>query len=73
MTSYRGTYLLLELLVDGVQSVLDGDTLEVAGTDFKAKGEVEVDLLDGGFGEHHLEDGRVCHGVGRGVHLPARG
>lgn len=40
------TYPLLELLVDSIQCVLDGDALHVSRMDLKAEREVQGDLLD---------------------------
>ena len=50
------TYLLLELLVDGITSILDGDAFHVAGSNLKAKWEMKVDPFDGWRGEHLLQD-----------------
>lgn len=47
----RTTYPLLELLVNGIQRVLDGDTLHVSRADLKAEREVESDLLDLGYAQ----------------------
>lgn len=55
------TYPLLVSLVDGVQSVLDGDTLEIAGGDFHAQGEVQVNPLDGRFRQVKLEYAGVVY------------
>lgn len=56
------TYLLLELLVDGIQSVLYRDSLHVTRCDFQPGGPYEVDLLDHGFGERLLEQVLVFDG-----------
>jgi hypothetical protein len=48
-------YLLLELLVDGIHGIFDGDALEVASGHFETQGEPEVDLLDGWFAEGEFE------------------
>ncbi len=47
-TGTRGhsTCPLLVLFVDGIESVLNGDALEVPGCNFEPKGEMQVDLLD---------------------------
>lgn len=37
--------------MDGIQRVLDGDTLHVSRADFKAEREVESDLLDLGYAQ----------------------
>lgn len=55
------TYPLLVRLVDGIQSILDGDTLEVAGGDFQAQGEVQVNSLNRGFRQVKLQDAWVVH------------
>jgi hypothetical protein len=39
-------YLLLELLMDSIQCILDGDTFQVSGSDLKPKREVEVNFLN---------------------------
>ena len=65
-------YLLLELLVNGIERILDRDTLHVPRSDFEAEWEVKVDLLDGRFGEHLLQDRRVLDGACGGVDLPGR-
>lgn len=48
--------LLLVLLVDGIQGILDGDTLQIPGGDLQTKGEVQVNLLDRRTDEWKLED-----------------
>lgn len=48
--------LLLVLLVDGIQGILDGDTLQIPGGDLQAQGEVQVNLLDRWADEWELED-----------------
>lgn len=45
------TYLLLELLVDGIKCILDCDSLQISGGDLEAQGEVQVNLLDWGVDE----------------------
>ena len=68
-----GTDLLLELLVDGIAGVLDGDALHVAGGHFEAEGEVEVDFLDRGVAEELVEDVLFFDGCGGAVDFPGRG
>lgn len=58
------TDLLLELFVDGIQGILDGDTLQIPGGDLQAQGEVQVNLLDWGVDELEFEDVLVLNGVG---------
>ena len=53
--SYYWSYLLLELFVDGIQSVLDGYTLQVPRRNLQAQREVQVDLLDRRCGEELLQ------------------
>lgn len=55
--------LLLELLVDGVHGILDGDTLQIPGGDLQTQGEVQVNLLDWGSDEVEFEDVLVLDGV----------
>ena len=47
--------LLLELLVNGVQRIFDGNTLQVPRCYLQAEGEVQVNLLDRRSGEHLLQ------------------
>ena len=49
------TDFLLELLVDCVQSIFDGNAFQVPGSHFQPKRKVKVDLLDGRRGQHLLE------------------
>jgi len=48
-------HLFLELLVDGVQSIFDGDAFQVSSCHFQSEGKVKVDFLDGGCGQHLFE------------------
>jgi hypothetical protein len=64
------THLLLELLVDGVQCILDGDTLQVSCGDFEPEWEVQIDLANEWSGERLLEDLWVLYGCRRLVQLP---
>lgn len=66
------TYLLLELLVDGVQRILDGHALEVSRSDLEAQREVQVDLADQRKAERLLEDILVFESSRGGVQLPVR-
>ena len=68
-----GTDLLLELLVDGIAGVFDGDAFHVAGGDFETEGEVEVDFLDRGVAEELVEDVFLFDGCGGAVDFPGRG
>ena len=56
LTRVAGTHPLLELLVDGVQCVLDGDAFEVPCCYLQPQWEVQVNLLDGWCCEELLED-----------------
>jgi len=53
------SYLLLELLMDSIQCILDGDTLQVPCSHLEPKWEVQVDLLDWRLCEHLLEHARL--------------
>lgn len=55
--------LLLELFVDGIQGILDGDTLQIPGGDLQTQGEVQVNLLDGWGDEVEFEDVLVLDGI----------
>lgn len=50
------THPLLELLVDGIQCVLDGDAFEVPCCYLQPQWEVQVNLLHWWRREHLLED-----------------
>ena len=50
------TDFLLELLMDRVQSVFDGDAFQVSGSHFQSERKVKVDLLDRR-GSQHLFEG----------------
>merc|ERR1739843_12056 len=62
--------LLLELLVDGITGVFDGDAHLVAGRDFQSERPFQVDLPDGWGGEELAEGFLVLDGGGRLVQLP---
>jgi hypothetical protein len=53
----RGTWtdLLLVLLVDGVKSIFDGDSLHIASCHLQAEREPQIDLLDKRLAERLLE------------------
>lgn len=51
-----GAYPLLELLVDGIQCILDCHALEVPCNDLESQWEVQVNLLDWWLCEHLLQD-----------------
>jgi hypothetical protein len=55
-------HLLLELFVDGVQSIFDSDALQVSSCHFQSEGKVKVDFLDGGCGQHLFEGVLVFYG-----------
>lgn len=55
-------YLLLVLLVDGIERVLDGDALQIPGGDLQAQGEVQVNLLDRRLDEVEFQDVLVLNG-----------
>lgn len=46
MVCHYQPYLLFELLVDSVQCVLNRYSLQVPGSDFEPKREVQINLLD---------------------------
>lgn len=52
----RETCPLLELLVNGIHCILDGDSLEVSCRHLQAEREVQVDLLDWWLCEQLLQD-----------------
>jgi hypothetical protein len=58
----RKAHLLLELLVDRVQSIFDGDAFQVPGCHFQSERKVKVDLLDGWRGKHLFEGVLVFYG-----------
>lgn len=58
-----GADLLLELFVDGIQGILNGDTLQIPGSDLQTQGEVQVNLLHSGSDEGEFEDVLVLDGV----------
>lgn len=60
----QGTRLLLELLVDGVKSIFDGNATHVASCDLETQGPYEVDPLDRGSSEVLLQDVLVVDAVG---------
>lgn len=41
------TCLLLELLMNSIQRILDGDALQIASRDLESEREMQVDALDG--------------------------
>ena len=49
------SYLLLELLMDCIHCILDGNTLQVPCGDFEAKWEMQINLLERRVGEELLE------------------
>ena len=63
-------YLLLELLVDCIHCVFDGNTLQIPCSDFKAKWEMQINLLKRRVGEELLQYGRVFYRIRRGVESP---
>lgn len=63
-------YLFLELLVDGIKSILDGDSLQIPGCYFQAQWKMKVNLADWWSQEKLLEDLLVFNSVWRGVELP---
>lgn len=65
--------LLLELLVDGITGVFDGDAHLVAGRDFQSERPFQVDLPDGWGGEEFAKGFLVLDGGGRLVQLPMVG
>lgn len=69
---HGGWYLLLELLVNGVQRILDGDSFVVASCYFQTQWEVKVNLLDGRIDEVQFEYVLVFDAVWRGIELPWR-
>jgi len=54
------TYLLLELLVDGIHGVFDRDAFHVAGGDGEAAGPDQIDLLERWCAEWNFEEVWVC-------------
>ena len=48
-------YLFLELLMDCIHCILDGNTLQVPCSDFEAKWEMQINLLERRVGEELLE------------------
>lgn len=54
--------LLLELLVDGIERILDGDTFEVPSCYLQAQREVQVNLFYRGSREHFLQRFLVVEG-----------
>lgn len=61
---------LLVWLVDRIECILDGDTLEVSCCDLKPEREVEINLLDRRCCEELLQDILLVNGGRRGVDLP---
>ena len=66
------SHLLLELLVNRIESIFDCNTFQVSCSDFEAEREVKIDLLDRRFGEHLLQYRGVLHCACGGVELPER-
>ena len=65
--------LLLELLVDGITGVFDGDAHLVAGRHFQSERPLQVDFADGWGGEELAEGFFVLNGGWRLVQLPIIG
>lgn len=57
----KTTHSLLVCLVNGIQCILDGDTLQVSGCDFHAQWKVQVDLFNGRFRQRQLQDSWVFY------------
>lgn len=51
-----GAYPLLELLVDGIQCILDCHALEIPCNNLESQWEVQINLLDWWLREHLLQD-----------------
>ena len=69
-SALTGSYLFLELLVDSVHGILDGDAFEIAGGHLQAQREVQIDLLDGRLDEVQLEVVLVVYARWRGIEFP---
>lgn len=63
-------YLLLELLVNGIQGVLDRHSFHVPCSDFESKREMKVNLLDRRSGKILLQHFLLVQCCRRGVELP---
>lgn len=66
------TYLLLELFMNCVQSILDGDAFEIPRSNFESQREMQVNLLDGRVCEKLLQSFLVLQGCRGSVELPIR-
>lgn len=64
------TYPLLEGLMNGVESILDRDTLEVTGRYLEPQWEVKINLLDWWCSEQLFQDLLVVYCGRRRVYLP---
>lgn len=67
------TYLLLELLVNGIQGVFDRKTLHVASGHAQATGPNKINLLEWWSAERDFEKVGICDRGGIGVDLPVHG
>lgn len=56
------TDLLLVLLVNGIESILDGDTFQVSCGNFQTEREVQVNFLDRRLGQMQLENCWILDG-----------
>lgn len=63
-------YLLFELLMNGIQSILDGHSFHVPCSDFKSKRKMKVNLLDRRCGKVLLQHILLIQCCWRGVQLP---
>ena len=63
-------YLLLELLMDCIHRIFDGNTLQVPCSDFEAKWEMQINLLERRVGEELFEYCRIFYRVRRRVKSP---
>lgn len=66
----EGNYLLLELLVNSIHGILDGDALEIASGDRQAQWEDQVNLLDRRSDKVQLEVVFVIYAGWGGVESP---
>lgn len=66
------TDLLLVLLVNSIDSVLDGDAFQVACCNFQSQWKGKVDLLDQWLAQGLLEGFLVIDGGRGGIDLPVR-
>lgn len=57
--------------MNGIQSILDRDALEVAGSYLHAQGKVQVNLLDRRFCQHQLENSGILYSARALVDFPA--